>query len=239
MWPQAMLENGAIDRSTWESARVSEVVLDDGLRASEPHGQYLKEQVRLELVERFGWDRVHLEGLRVFTTLDMPMQVAAEVATAGIARSRSTTGFRRWRPAGQQHRRRRRSGDSGPLQAALVAMQTGTGCAPRWSAAATSTHSRFNRAVQARLGSQDRHSSRLVERGRARSGVYAGERHRPVEPSHRTPLEGAWVPADGHSYQDEMTLRTGLRTSSNRAAVRLLEENRNPQRRAGRVGRSA
>ena len=30
---QAMLENGAIDRSTWESARASEVVLDDGLRA--------------------------------------------------------------------------------------------------------------------------------------------------------------------------------------------------------------
>jgi penicillin-binding protein 1A len=37
-------------------------------------------------------------------------------------------------------------------------------------------------------------------------------------------LQGAWVPADGHSTDDAMTLRTGLRTSSNRAAVRLLQE---------------
>ena len=37
-------------------------------------------------------------------------------------------------------------------------------------------------------------------------------------------LQGAWVPADGHSSAESMTLRTGLRTSSNRAAVRLLQE---------------
>ena len=36
-------------------------------------------------------------------------------------------------------------------------------------------------------------------------------------------LQGAWVPEDEHSTADEMTLRTALRTSSNRAAVRLLQ----------------
>jgi penicillin-binding protein 1A len=36
-------------------------------------------------------------------------------------------------------------------------------------------------------------------------------------------LQGAYSPAD-HSTDDAMTLRTGLRTSSNRAAVRLLQE---------------
>jgi membrane carboxypeptidase/penicillin-binding protein len=37
-------------------------------------------------------------------------------------------------------------------------------------------------------------------------------------------VEGDWVPADGHSTAETMTLRTGLRTSSNRAAVRLLQD---------------
>ncbi len=51
---QAMLESGAIDRAAWQSARATKVTLHDTLRAEEPHGQYFKEQVRLELVERFG-----------------------------------------------------------------------------------------------------------------------------------------------------------------------------------------
>ena len=37
-------------------------------------------------------------------------------------------------------------------------------------------------------------------------------------------LQGAYVPEDEHSSATSMTLRTALRTSSNRAAVRLLEE---------------
>lgn len=37
-------------------------------------------------------------------------------------------------------------------------------------------------------------------------------------------LQGAWIPEDGHSFESAMTVRTALRTSSNRAAVRMLEE---------------
>jgi penicillin-binding protein 1A len=36
--------------------------------------------------------------------------------------------------------------------------------------------------------------------------------------------EGAWTPEDDHSEADSMSLRAALRTSSNRAAVRLLEQ---------------
>src|SRR5712691_6928927 len=79
---QAMLENRAIDRATWQSARATRVALRDKLRAKEPHGEYFKEQVRRELVERFGWQRVYQGGLRVFSTIDMPMQLAAESAVA-------------------------------------------------------------------------------------------------------------------------------------------------------------
>src|SRR6185503_14604603 len=66
---QAMLDSGAIDRAAWQAARATKVTLHDALRADEPHGQYFKEQVRLELVDRFGWQRVYQGGLRVFTTI--------------------------------------------------------------------------------------------------------------------------------------------------------------------------
>jgi penicillin-binding protein 1A len=36
-------------------------------------------------------------------------------------------------------------------------------------------------------------------------------------------LQGAWTPEDEHSDSDSMSLRTALRTSSNRAAVRLIQ----------------
>src|SRR5262249_6472709 len=37
-------------------------------------------------------------------------------------------------------------------------------------------------------------------------------------------LQGAWAPEDEHTTADSMNLRTGLRTSSNRVAVRLLQQ---------------
>src|SRR5258708_30760936 len=79
---QAMVDAGAIDRPTYQSARSSKAALHDTLREEEPHGQYFKEQVRQELVTRFGWQRVYQGGLRVFSTIDMPMQIAAETAVA-------------------------------------------------------------------------------------------------------------------------------------------------------------
>jgi penicillin-binding protein 1A len=36
-------------------------------------------------------------------------------------------------------------------------------------------------------------------------------------------LQGAWVPEDEHSEESSMTMRAALKTSSNRAAVRMLE----------------
>src|SRR5688572_33207223 len=36
-------------------------------------------------------------------------------------------------------------------------------------------------------------------------------------------LQGAWVPEDEHNESSSMTMRAALRTSSNRAAVRMLE----------------
>jgi penicillin-binding protein 1A len=217
---QAMLDNGAIDRATLESARATKVVLHDGLRADEPHGQYFKEQVRQELVERFGWERVYQGGLRVFSTINMPMQQAAEAAAAASLKSldarRQALEVRR-----AAAKKRAPQPDPSPLQAALVAMDPVTGQVRAMVGGRDFGASHFNRAVQARR-----------QPGSAfKPFVYAAALEAGYTPASliehlNTPidtLQGAYAPAD-HSTGDAMTLRTGLRTSSNRAAVRLLEE---------------
>jgi membrane peptidoglycan carboxypeptidase len=75
---QTMVNSGAIDAETAARARKAPVELADGLEIRETFGLYFKEQVRRELVERFGWQRVYQGGLRVYTTMDGALQAAAE-----------------------------------------------------------------------------------------------------------------------------------------------------------------
>lgn len=217
---QAMLDNGAIDRAAWQSARAAKVVLQDGLPAEEPHGQYFKEQLRQELVDRFGWERVYQGGLRVFSTIDMPMQVAAEAAAneslKSIDAKRQALEARRAKAA-----KRAPASDQDPLQAALVAMDPATGQVRAMVGGRDFRASRFNRAVQARRqpGSAFKPFvyAAALEAGYTPASVI-DHLNDPIDT-----LQGAYAPADGHSSDDAMTLRTGLRTSSNRAAVRLLQ----------------
>ena len=65
-------------QATAERAKQAPVKLVNGLEVNETFGLYFKEQVRRELVERFGWPRVSQGGLRVFTTLDPELQRRAE-----------------------------------------------------------------------------------------------------------------------------------------------------------------
>src|SRR4029077_6581169 len=109
------------DRATWQQARAAKVVLHDNLRNEEPHGLYFKEQVRQELIERFGWQRVYQGGLRVFATIDMPMEVAAEAAVADSLKSiderRKALAVRR---GAAKHTAPLE--DASPVQGALVAL---------------------------------------------------------------------------------------------------------------------
>jgi 1A family penicillin-binding protein len=218
---QAMLDNGAIDQAAWQSARAAAVVLQDGLPADEPHGQYFKEEVRQQLVTRFGWERVYQGGLRVYSTIDMSMQEAAEAATVDSLKSIDA---RRQKIEARRAAATKRSPrpDGSPVQAALVAMDPVTGQVRAMVGGRDFGESRFNRAVQARRqpGSAFKPFvyAAALEAGYTPSSVIA-HLNDPIDT-----LQGAYVPADGHSSGDAMTLRTGLRTSSNRAAVRLLQE---------------
>ena len=147
-----------------DRARATKPVLNDSLRAEEPHGQYFKEQVRRELVDRFGWQRVYQGGLRVYSTIDMPMQIAADAAVAAALKSldeRRAAVAKRRKQAPADRRRRTAAG-----RARRARARTRATCA-RWSAAATSTTA-TSTAPSRRSGSRARRSSRSSTRRRWR-----------------------------------------------------------------------
>lgn len=212
---QAMRDTGAIDDATLAAARKSEVVLKDALRRDEGFGLYFREQVRQELVERFGRERVYQSGLRVYTTIDVDMQKAAEQS---VATSLADLAARR---AAGLKARRRTEADDAPLQAALVALEPSTGHVRALVGGRNFNESHFNRAVQARR-----------QPGSAfKPFVYAAALEEGFTPATLLDhlddpvdtLQGAWSPEEGHGGETELTMRAALKISSNRAAVRMID----------------
>jgi penicillin-binding protein 1A len=215
---QAMADSGSVTADDARAAGAKDVVLEDALGREEPHGRYFKEQVRQALVERFGWQRVYQGGLRVFTTYDPALQQAAETR---VAEQLGALEAQRARGAVRAGRRGADRPPDPPLQAGLVALDPLTGDVRALVGGRDFETSRFNRAVQARRqpGSAFKPFvfATAIEQGFSPASV-VDHLDDPV-----MTLQGAWTPEDEHAESDSMTLRTALRTSSNRAAVRLLE----------------
>ena len=181
--------------------------------------------MRRELVDRFGWGRVASGGLRVYTTIDPAMQQAAERALeAGLMTIEKRSRYK--------HQTRAqflaevggvvKDGVRPPyLQGGVVAMDPRSGEVRVMVGGRTFTESRFNRAVQARRqpGSAFKPFvyAAALETGLTPASLITGL-DEPVE----TP-QGGWVPEDEHLESSAMTIRTALRTSSNRAAVRAFQ----------------
>ena len=213
---QAMLDSGAIDRHAYARAKAEKVALNDALRREEPWGRYFKEQVRRDLVSRFGLERVYEGGLRVHTTIDAAMQQQAEAAltqTLELLEARRRKESRR-RPdaAGPEEE---------PLEAALVALDPATGEVRAMVGGRDFEQSRFNRATQARRQPGSAFKP-LVYAAALESGYTPASLLDGLNDPVLTP-EGEWVPEDEHLESSTMTIRTALRTSSNRAAVRMLQ----------------
>ena len=151
---QAMLETGAIDR-----ADVADGARQQGRRCTtrcarrSRTASTSRSRCASELVDRFGWQRVYQGGLRVFSTIDMPMQIAAEAAVADqIAGDREpprgVAGAPR-RGASEGRRSAAAADPADPLQAALVALDPDTGHVRAMVGGRDFDDSHFNRAVQA------------------------------------------------------------------------------------------
>jgi penicillin-binding protein 2D len=125
----------------------------------------------------------------------------------------------------ERQAKRRRPGvavPTDPLQGALVALDPKTGEVRALVGGRDFAASNFNRATQAKR-----------QPGSAfKPFIYAAALERGYSPATLitnlsdpiATVQGAWVPEDEHSESDSMTMRTALRTSSNRAAVRMLQE---------------
>jgi 1A family penicillin-binding protein len=207
---QAMRDEKMIARATYDAAVREPIVIDDALRRGEVFGQYFKEEVRRFLVQRFGWERVYQGGLKVYTTVDLDMQKAAEAEVVrAIAEIEKRQGARK-------------TTGTDSLQAALVAMDPHTGEVRAMVGGRDFEQSSFNRATQAKR-----------QPGSAfKPFVYAAALEQGFSPATLIEnldqpimtLQGAWVPEDEHSDSPSMTMRMALRTSSNRAAVRMLDD---------------
>jgi penicillin-binding protein 1A len=207
---QAMRDGKMIDGPTYDAAVREPVMLDDALRRGEAYGQYFKEEVRRFLVQRFGWERVYQGGLKVYTTVNLDMQRAAEAeVTRALAEIEKRQGAKATTGA-----------DS--LQAALVAMDPHTGEVRAMVGGRDFEQSSFNRATQAKR-----------QPGSAfKPFVYAAALEQGFSPATLIEnldapimtLQGAWVPEDEHLDSPSITMRMALRTSSNRAAVQMLDQ---------------
>ena len=219
----AMRDQGIITADAFDRASKEKIRLVDTLRREEPLGQYFKEEVRQQLVKQFGWERLSEGGLKVYTTIDPAMQRAAEAQVAHALqqietrRAKRRTGNRNLQPG-----TRNPEPGTDRLEAALVALDPATGEVRAMVGGRDFKTSRFNRATQA-----------LRQPGSAfKPFVYAAALEAGYSPSSVVTrldepiqtLQGAWIPEDGHSEGSAMTVRTALRTSSNRAAVRMLED---------------
>lgn len=209
-----MRDMGTIDGTAEAEANAAPVRLQDERPRARPLGDYFKAEVRRQLMERFGHERVYQGNLIVHTTLDVDLQQAAEIEVRAALRDVEART--------NQRRGRRAAVPADLLQAALVAVDVRSGEVRAMVGGRDFTQSRYNRVTQARR-----------QPGSAfKPFVYAAALEQGFTPATRIDnlrmpvqtVEGAWTPDDRGGSIGSMTMRTALRTSSNRAAVRTLQD---------------
>ncbi|MEX0843128.1 MAG: PBP1A family penicillin-binding protein [Gemmatimonadota bacterium] len=188
-------------------------------------GLYFQEWVRQILAERFP-GQVNTGGLRVYTTMDVEMQRAAEQAMErGFDRIESKPGFRHPKYEEFADQRQALEGSDSPyLQGALVALDPGTGEVRAMVGGRDYIQSRFNRANQARR--QPGSAFKAFVYGAAiRNGIPAS-RIITDAPVVRTESDGSeWRPQNfGGEFSGDITLRDAFRRSINMVAIRLADE---------------
>ncbi len=221
---RAMLQSKAITREEYDTAFKTQIEIYDGLRSEEQYGQFFKEEVRRQLVDQFGDERVEQGGLKVYTTIDPYMQRAADAAVGQSIAEIEKSLPKRKTPRDPVRlgpgAKRQDLAQGQPLQAALIAIDPDTGAVRAMVGGRDFRVSNFNRATRAKRqpGSAFKPFvyAAAVEDGFGPDDLIE-HLDEPVDASN-----AAWTPDDEHVDDQVLTLREGLRLSSNRAAVQLL-----------------
>jgi penicillin-binding protein 1A len=217
---RAMADAGFIKSEDIPRLQATTLKLVDGF-GHEQTGQYFKNHITRLLIEQFGWEQVSQGGLRVYATIDGRAQKAAEAAVAkGLEEAEKLKSFKHARRGDARVRKDARGPDY--LQGALVAIDPASGEVRAMVGGREFDESQFNRALQAKRQAGSAFKpfvfAAAIENG-ASPGTLLTDLDTPMEAA-----DGMWRPADAHLVSESMTVRTALRTSSNRAAVQVLRD---------------
>jgi penicillin-binding protein 1A len=209
---KAMRESGAIAEPEYAAAIASPIVLAaerhdpytathqaNVAHGADARGLHFLEAVRRQVMQQFGADGVLKGGLRIYTTIDMTLQQHAEEAIATRLSQLDKTN---------------------ELEAALVAIDPGTGHVLAMVGGRDFHTSSFNRAMQAKRQPGSAFKPLLfaaaLEQGYTPSSHVTGM----DTPIHTA--QGDWLPSGDHEAAS-YTLRQALTVSSNRAAARVMQ----------------
>jgi penicillin-binding protein 1B len=208
-----MHELGMIDGATLAAATAERPQVRAGTATLSSQAPYLLDYVRTSTGAHLAAERP-----RIYTTLDMGLQRAAEAAVArGLDRLESA------------HRNLRRSPSGGRLQAAVVALDPATGAIRALVGGRDYELSAFNRATHARRqpGSAFKPFVFLAALRRGPAGqapvVTPASLVEDLPVELETP-QGVWAPRNFEDRFDGLiTVRQALERSSNVAAVRIAQ----------------
>ena len=206
-----MYQSGYLDAAAFGSSVATPVVstlAGDQLRAQmDPAnaaiGPYFSQMVHELLFQQFGVDRALTGGLRVYTTLDSDVQRFAEQSVAKRLAELD-----------------KKKAGSGPLQAALVAIDPSTGYVRAMVGGRDFAESPFNRATDAKRQPGSAFKP-FVFAAALEAGYSPGTTIDALD-QYVPSAQGAYLPGGEHEAES-MTLRSALVHSSNRAAVHLLQ----------------
>ncbi|HEX6589118.1 MAG TPA: PBP1A family penicillin-binding protein [Longimicrobiales bacterium] len=219
-----MAEEGIISEEEAEAEIEEELDLARGSDRLDVLAPYFVEAVRQELEDVFGRE-LYTEGFRIYTTLDVDVQRAAEEELARQLRAVEGGAYGAFRHATYASAQNDTSGEAPAyLQGAVVVMDAREGGVLALVGGRDFTDSKYNRALQARRqpGSAFKPFvyATAIERGYPPTMILED---RPI----RMTLSGGrvWSPGNyGDSYAGQLTMRDALVQSKNVATVMLAQQ---------------
>jgi 1A family penicillin-binding protein len=221
-----MAEHGSLSAEAASRAQEEPLRLSPSESADEGvDGSYFVERVRRELSDRVG-RRFYTAGLRIHTTLDRTIQIAAEEELARQIEQIENGRFGSFNHPryGATDEGVAAGGQTPYLQGAIVVIEAGTGEVRALVGGRDWNDSKFDRATQAlrQPGSAFKPFVYLAALERFRSPVHQVD-DSPLRME--IPGAGVWEPRNfGNSYDGMLTLREALTRSKNTATVRLAQE---------------
>lgn len=222
---ELMRRSGRVDDVAASLGKAYPLALARRVESGEIAG-YFAEWVRQTLYERFG-DRLYQQGLRVYTTLDLDMQAAAERALESQLRAIEGGQFGAFRHVTYEQYVARGASDAANsvespyLQGSFVAIDPRDGSVRAMVGGRDFDDSQFNRATTAM-----RQPGSTFKPFVYSAAIHAG--HTPAKIIHDAPvslpqLDGTeWTPENYDlKFLGPMTMREGLTDSRNLVAIRL------------------